>query len=365
MHPVSTWLSSLVVILALDALPRGAWVLAGPALLFLFYGVAWWRLGPEPEPSPLVARYEPPEGLSAAAVRYIAHGATDGRSFAAVIAELAVRGCIRVEPIDGKYKLSRLMCGRAAVAALAPEERRVLGLLFEDGPVIELSPSMEQRNTAQNGRYIFHIHEELAKQFRGKYFTPHPGIIALGIFVTFAAALPLAAASAEGWDALGTVLFALWILFCGLILGLLVEVTLIPAWKNAFRTGMGGWKLLPATAAMAVFIGVMAFLMTALAWRLSPYVAVMLAAFLFINLGWAPLLKRRSPLGRQLTDEIAGFRRFLETVEHDPLNRLDPDEQLPRKLDRYLPFAIALEVRAAWGDHLTQTFFASMVMVED
>ncbi len=42
-----------------------------------------------------------------------------------------------------------------------------------------------------------------------------------------------------------------------------------------------------------------------------------------------------------------------------------PDEQLPRKLDRYLPFAIALEVKAAWGDHLTQTFFASTVMVED
>ncbi len=62
----------------------------------------------------------------------------------------------------------------------------MLGLLFEDGPVIELSPSMEERNVAQNGRYIFHIHEELAKQFRGKYFTRHSGIIALGILATFA-----------------------------------------------------------------------------------------------------------------------------------------------------------------------------------
>jgi hypothetical protein len=91
----------------------------------------------------------------------------------------------------------------------------------------------------------------------------------------------------------------------------------------------------------------------------------MLAAFLFINLGWAPLLKRRSLLGRQVGDQIAGFRQFLEKVEHDPLSRLDPGEQLPPKMDRFLPFAIALGVQEAWGDHLTQTFLATSVMVED
>ena len=365
MHLASILLFAQIDVPQLGALPRGSWVFAGPAVLFLFYLIAWWRIGPEPEAGPLVARYEPPEGLSAAAVRYIAYGTTDGRSFAAVIAQLAACGCVRVEPIDGKYKLSRLMCGRSAVAALAPEERRVLGLLFEDGPVTELSPSMEERNVAQNGRYIFHIHEELAKQFRGKYFTRHSGIIALGILATFAAALPMAAVASTHLDAWGTVFFTGWILFCGLILGLLVEVSLIPAWKNVLRTGVGGWKLLPGTAAMAVFVGIIGFMMTKLVSEQSPYLAVAIAAFLFVNLGWAPLLKRRSPAGRQMADEIAGFRQFLEKVEHDPLNRLDPDEQLPRKLDRYLPFAIALEVKAAWGDHLTQTFFASTVMVED
>jgi hypothetical protein len=349
----------------LAALPRGAWVLAGPALLFLYYWIAWWRIGPEPEPGPLVARYEPPAGLSAAAVRYAAYGTTDGRSFAAVIAQLAAAGCIRAEPIDGKYRLSRLMCGRDAVATLAPEEKRVLALLFEDAPVIELSPSMEERNAAQNGRYIFHIHEELAKQYRGKYSTRHSGIIALGVLATFALALPLAATTTTGLDAFGAIFLTVWILFCGLILGLLVEVSLIPAWHNALRSGVGVLKLLPGTVVVGAFVGIIGFLMTKLSRGQSPYLAAMLTSFLLINLAWAPLLKRRSPLGRQIADEIAGFRQFLQAVEHDPLNRIDPDEQLPRKLDRYLPFAIALEVKAAWGDHLTQTFFASTVMVED
>jgi hypothetical protein len=345
-------------------LQHGAWALAGPFLLLLFYFIAWLRIGPEPKPGPLVARYEPPEGLSPAATRYIAKGTTDARSFAAVIAELAVRGCIRVEPIGGKYRLSRLMCGRDALEALAPEEKRTLGLLFEDAPVIELSGSMDQHNSAQNGRYIFHIHEELTKQFSGKYFTRHSGIIALGVLMTFVAALP-SATFASGKDPFDAIFFTVWILFCGLILGLMIEISFLPAWKNALGTGIGVLKLLPGTAAIALFVGVIIFMMNKLSGEISLWFDAMLAAFLLINLGWAPLLKRRSLLGRQVADQIAGFRQFLEKVETDPLNRLEPGQQLPPKMDRFLPFAIALDVKEAWGDHLAETFLATSVMVED
>jgi len=106
-------------------------------------------IGSEQKPGVMIARYEPPAGLSPAAARFIASGTTDGRSLAAVIAELAVRGCLRVETTNGKYKLSRLMSDRATESALAPEEKRTLELLFEDGPVIELSGAMDQRNAAQ------------------------------------------------------------------------------------------------------------------------------------------------------------------------------------------------------------------------
>ena len=69
-------------------LPRkslGSWAIAGPAAVFLFYLIAWFSLGPEPKPGALVARYEPPEGLSPAAVRYIVSGTTDGRSFTGLL----------------------------------------------------------------------------------------------------------------------------------------------------------------------------------------------------------------------------------------------------------------------------------------
>jgi hypothetical protein len=359
-----TWPSGYIHKPKLGILRRDGWMLAAPGLVFLYYLIAWFWIGPEPKPSAFVARYEPPEGLSPAAARYIASGTTDGRSFATVIAQLAVRGCLRVEPDSGKYRLSRLMTDRATESALAPEEKRALALLFEDGPVIELSPALDQRNTAQNSRYVFHIHEELTKKLGNKYFTRHGGIIILGVLATLSFALPLAA-TARGRDAFGAVFLTLWILFCGLMIGLMVELSFASAWKTAVRAGMGWIKLLPGTAAIAVFMGIITFLLTKLAAGVSLSFSLMVVAFLLINLGWGPRLKRKTPLGREVSDQIAGFRQFLQKVDQDRLNRLHPDVDAPQDFDRFLPYAIALEVKEAWGDQLSQTFLASTVVAED
>jgi predicted membrane protein DUF2207 len=362
-----TWPAGFIHQSKLHVLGPDQWLFAGPALLFLYYLIAWFWIGPEPKPGTVVTRYDPPENLSAAGARYIASGVSDGRSFAAVIAELAVRGCLRVEPSDGKYKLSRLMGDRAREAQLAPEEKRVLAMLFEDGPVIELSSAMDQRNTAQNGRYVFHIHEELQKQLAGKYFTRHTGIIALGVLATFASAVVLAA-MAHGRDTTAAVFFTMWFLFCGLILGLMFELAFASAWKTAVRAGAGWTKLLPGTAAIAVFGAVMIFMLTKLAEGVSLSFVLMLVSYLFINLGWGPRLKRKTLLGRQTIDQIEGFRLFLQKVEQDQLNRINPsDESLERSgndLNRFLSYAIALEVKEAWGDQLAQTFSTLTVTVE-
>ena len=345
-------------------LDRDGWLLAAPGVLFLFYLMARFWIGPEPKPGAMVARYEPPDGLSPAGARFIASGTTDGRSFAAVIAQLAVRGCLRVESMNGKYKLSRLMSDRATDSSLAAEEGRTLGLLFEDGPVIQLSPAMDQRNTAQNGRYVFHIHEELSKDLGKKYFTRHSGIIALGILATLFMALPLAA-TARGRDGFVAVFLTFWILFCGLTIGMMVELSFASAWKSALRAGSGWTRLLPGTAAIAVFVGTIAFLLTKLAEGVSFSFSLMLVAFLLINLGWGPQLKRKTKLGREVSDQIAGFRQFLQKVDQDKLNRLNPEGNAPKDLDRFLPYAIALEVKDAWGDRLSQTFLSSTVVAED
>jgi len=336
-------------------------LLAAPGLLFLFYLVAWLRLGPDPKPDTVVTRYEAPDGLSAAAVRYAVTTGSDGRTFAAVIAALATRGCLRVEPRDGKYKLSRLMSDRAAEAKLAPEEKRVLRMLFEDGAVIELTPAMDERNNAQNTRYVAAIQQELSKRLKGLYFTDHVEVIALGVLATFVAALWLAF-TAQGRDASGATFFTTWILLAGLITGFVFEIGFLPACKMATLSGTGWIRLLPGAAALAAFTSAIVYMLFELAKGLSPTFSIMITALLLINLIWGPQLKRRTPQGRRMLDQIAGFQLFLEKVEKDRLERLNSAGEAPEMLDEHLPYAIALEVREAWGDHLAQTFLIAGVM---
>jgi hypothetical protein len=59
-------------------------------------------------------------------------------------------------------------------------------------------------------------------------------------------------------------------------------------------------------------------------------------------------------------DQIAGFRKFLGKVEQDQLNRLGGPAAASQNLEKLLPYAIALEVKEAWGDQLAQAFRATV-----
>ena len=356
-----SWPAGYLHAAGLSFLGPDQWLIAAPGLLFLYYLIAWLRIGPGPKPGAVVTQYEPPEGLSAAAVRYVVTTGSDGRSFAAVIAELAARGCLRVEPQDGKYKLSRMMSDRATEAKLAAEEKRILSMLFEDGPTIELTPALDQRNTAQNSRYVAAIQQELSKRLDGLYFTKHAGIIALGVLATLVCAL-LFAARVSGRDTSGALFFTIWALGAGLMIGLLFEMAFWPACKTALRCG-GGWiKLLPGAAAIGAFVWAIVYMLQKLAEGVSLAFALMLAGLMLVNLAWGPRLKRRTVPGQQMLDDIAGFRLFLEKVEQDRLDKLNSAGEDPELLDDHLSYAIALEIREAWGDHLAQTFMATAVM---
>jgi hypothetical protein len=76
------------------------------------------------------------------------------------------------------------------------------------------------------------------------------------------------------------------------------------------------------------------------------------------------MLKRKTKLGRAAADQIAGFRMFLEKVEQDQLDRLHPRSDAPGNLDELIPYAIALEVKEAWGDHMAQAFLTTAAYME-
>jgi len=60
-----------------------------------------------------------------------------------------------------------------------------------------------------------------------------------------------------------------------------------------------------------------------------------------------------------ITVSVEGFRAFLGEVEQDRMQRLNAPGEAPKAATEFLPYAIALEVREAWGDHLAEAFFAT------
>jgi uncharacterized membrane protein YgcG len=53
--------------------------------------------------------------------------------------------------------------------------------------------------------------------------------------------------------------------------------------------------------------------------------------------------------GRAVMDRIEGFRQYLGVAEEDRLNALNPPDKTPELFERFLPYAIALDVEVAWA----------------
>ena len=84
--------------------------------------------------------------------------------------------------------------------------------------------------------------------------------------------------------------------------------------------------------------------------------ALFLAALNALFLLW---IKTPTQEGKQVLTEIEGFRLFLKSVERLPMQRTEEPGDHRGVYEKYLPYAVALEVEQAWGDRflaLTSTY---------
>ncbi len=65
---------------------------------------------------------------------------------------------------------------------------------------------------------------------------------------------------------------------------------------------------------------------------------------------FAIVLKRPTIRGRKLLDEMLGFKDYLEVAEKEELNLRNPPEKTPELFEKFLPFALALEVDQEWSE---------------
>lgn len=315
------------------------------AALLGFIGVAgyyvstWSRVGRDPAAGTIIPLFGPPDGMSAAAVRYVDQLGFDNRAFTAGIVDLGVNGHLRLDETDSTTKVVALP-GKQPVP---PAEQELKSKLFAGGETVNLI----QSNHATIGSAKTALDQMLSSAYNGKLFTNNFGWSLLG----FALVLIV----------IGTILFAMGSTKSGEevaagIMGTLIPSVLIAFAAAAIQAGLashsrfsfwliGGviaWLIFAAGGLLFIY-GLAGINLNLMIPAVAAYVMMTIAVLGFY------LFKAPSREGQVVRDQIAGFREYLGVAEEDRLNFENPPEKTPQLFEKFLPYAIALDVENEWG----------------
>ena len=139
-------------------------VVGGLGLMLAYLVPVWRRFGRDPEEGVIVTRYEPPENLPPASLRFIRQMYYDNKTMTTAIVGLAVKGYLRIDETGGSYTLRRSKA--AGSAPLAPSEKALLDALFEDGDSLLLDDAYHERIGGARKKH----RAALGREYRGRYF---------------------------------------------------------------------------------------------------------------------------------------------------------------------------------------------------
>ena len=380
-----------------------------PALLLAFYLISWLAAGRDPKIENVTPRYEPPAGVSPGVARYVLTGGSDGTTLAAVLTGLAAKGVVSIQPQNGNYAVQLLNTG----ATVLPDEASVVRTLFNIEQTVQ---PYADSNSAVVGNPEQKPGKLAGAGFAGEK-TPPPatplaicrgsgepttGVAAAAAGLapapsTMAIVNPQAGAEIKAHiDALQDtfrknlqgVYFRQNFIFAGfgmaatLAWGLFVAATLpenssmfVTFWLFFFTSVaslvIGGiWTSKPSRPSMkqritrvVVPILFFGFPGAVIYFALPSSHGFVLALLLSVVLNSIFFVIMRAPTSRGLIvlQQLAGFREFLTRVEQDPLDRVNTPEQRAELMNRFLPYAIALNVREGWGDKMASAFSDAIV----
>jgi uncharacterized membrane protein YgcG len=311
---------------------------AGLAVLLGFYGFAWARFGRDPPRGTIIPLFGPPEGLSAAAVRFVERMGFDDRCFTAAIVDLGVNGHIKLTG-DGKQTVIEHRDGGKAIA---PPERDLEGRLFAGKSSLQLT----QTNYEPLGKAKNALKERLALAYDGTLFTDNYLWSGLGLVlaaVVLGAVIVLMLTTYDQ-DSAGLMLVGM----TGPLIPIVGGAYLIRAGRRRDSFGMLFIVIGLVLIAVPVLCGLAVMAASAhgpidVLPGVAAYIAVPVA---FLGFHW---LQAPTVAGRKIMDQIEGFRQYLGVAEEDRLNALNPPDKTPQLFERFLPYAIALDVENRWA----------------
>ena len=367
-----------------------------PAALLIYYFICWLLVGRDPKIENVATQYDAPPGISPGVARYVLTGGSDGTTLAAILADLAAKEVIAVQPEGRNYHITLLN----DTATVMPEEATVLKSLLHvelaacaystaetaktgitshaakpstaifGDDVLESSlgrsvphspPPLDEtvlpaRNetildpsAAQDIKSVLDaVQATFRDNLQGVYFRWNFGFVAAGMIATFVWALAVA------WTLEGLFL-TFWLLFFTSVAGLVISGVWISRPSHPTPAQRIQHLLVPI-----LFFLLPGFVIFVALPNADTFVVALLISVVLNNVFFV-LMRAPTPEGRRVLQQLAGFREFLVRVEQDRLSRLNSQSVEVQLINRFLPYAIALNVREGWGDSLAAAFSNAVV----
>ncbi|MCK9573428.1 MAG: DUF2207 domain-containing protein [Candidatus Omnitrophica bacterium] len=329
----------------------GIAVLISLLILVGYYLFVWARVGKDPAKGTIIPLYEPPKGFSAAALRCIMKMDCDNKAFTSAIIEMAVKGGITISEEGGKYTLERTDTDDKV---LSSQELSLSRILFSSGGSVEL----KNTNHTIVKKAMKYLQGSLLKSYEAIYFLTNKKYFVIGallsLILMFMSAILQNVQSNQPEKIFIILFMCVWLSIWTVgVIALLYSV--ISAWRSIIQ-GLGKFaEAIFLTLFSIPFVGGEILGLGVLFYATSFFVFTAILATIFINILFYRLLRAPTFQGRKIMDKIEGFKMYLSVAEKNRLNVLNPPEVTPQIFEKYLPYALALDVEQEWAQKFSKS----------
>lgn len=326
-------------------------IMAGSALfVFLYFVIIWWFKGRDSKPGTIIPQYEAPAGLSPSEVAHVYKlGYGTNETLGAGIISLALKGKIKIIKKEGFFKIGNWELERLTKdeSGLNEDEALLLANLFRSEEKITIPNQDRSLAAFINSQYYPWFKNKWSK----KAYITNTGWLALGVLLS-AALVPI-------YLLLGTDDLVVGWLFSSIPFLVIILVT----YRIIKNLASGNLMLIFSAILMLVIFSLVAltffgsiFDFKWLGSIVNNWYLLFLPVIVLANIFSFRFIRRPTAEGRQLLDEIEGFKLFLVTTEKDRMEFFHPIDKTPETFEKYFPYAIALGVADKWTERFKDLF---------
>ncbi|MEQ1771703.1 MAG: DUF2207 domain-containing protein, partial [Devosia sp.] len=304
-------------------------------LLVLAYNFfAWSAVGRDPAKGTIIPRFHPPKNFSPALAHYVSNMGfkqSGWQAFTASIFDLGVKGLIEISK-PGKSLVIKVINPKPV--NLPSGEAALFSYFNTEGRL-----TIDKESGAEINKKKTEFVATIEKENRETWFRNNAGYSLVGIAVS------VLMLGALVWLEVLQPVFIIVAFVAAIGLGILISVF--------SGSSSGNWigKIISGIwiTAMGVnlFGGGIEFL-SGLRLDTGLLAAITIIA---VNIVFAWLMRAPTAAGRQVMDEVEGFKMYMDTAEKNRLNQVGEPPMSISRFEAILPFAIALGVEKPWSEH--------------